>query len=103
VASADEPHSAVADRLRRVGAQKLTLLVCRGLVGGVDALGDDAGRRGQPVGGAPAIKGQRSAVVAQKFSVQSLENGECLQARGEAVPTGRRVAALGAREEYERQ
>jgi hypothetical protein len=106
VAAADEAHSAVADSLHRIDAEKLTLLVRRRLVSAIDALGDDAGRRGQPVGGAPAVKGQRSAVVAQKFGIQGLEERERFQARGEALlPRGRAAAfgASGARKERERE
>jgi hypothetical protein len=55
VVAADEAHSAVADRLRRADAEKLTLLVRRRLGSAVDALGDDVRRRGQPVGGTPAV------------------------------------------------
>jgi len=108
VAAADEAHSAVADSLHRIDAEKLTLLVRRRLVSAIDALalGDNAGRRGQPVGGAPAVKGQRSAVVAQKFGVQGLDERERFQARGEALlPRGRAAAlgASGARKERERE
>src|SRR6202040_199325 len=80
-------HCAACDRLQYPPQQacqvcnsaagltwKLTLVVRRRLVGAVDAFGDDMRRRGQPMGGAPAIKGQRSAVVAQKFGVQGLKN-----------------------------
>ena len=55
VVAAEEAHSAVADRLRRADAGKLTLLIRRRLGGAVDAVGDDVRRRGQPVGGTPAI------------------------------------------------
>jgi hypothetical protein len=41
VAAADEAYFAVADSLCRVDAEKLTLLVCRRLVGAVNALGND--------------------------------------------------------------
>jgi hypothetical protein len=96
VAAADEAYSAVADNLRRVDAEKLTLLVCRRLVGAVHALGNDKCRRGQPVGGAPAVEGERSAVLAQKFGAQRLEKGERFQARGEALVPRRRAANLRA-------
>jgi hypothetical protein len=49
------------------------------------------------VGGAPAIEGQRSAVMAQKFGVQCLQKSECLQARGGALLPRRRAATLGTR------
>jgi len=48
------------------------------------------------VGGAPAVKGQRSAVVAQKFGVQGLEERERFQARGEALLPRRRAASAPA-------
>jgi hypothetical protein len=72
------PHEVLE---HRADAKKLTLLVRRRLVNAVDALGGDVRRRRQLVDGAPAVEGQRGAVVAQKLGVQGLEEGECLLRR----------------------
>jgi hypothetical protein len=73
VIATTQAYSAVADLLRRRHAKQLALFRGRLLLAASNKIRDDFRRRSKLVISAPAIQGERRAVMAKKVSIKSFE------------------------------